>query len=306
MYLRENPISSPLNYTGGKYKLLSQIFPLFPEHINTFVDIFCGGCNIGVNVQANRIICNDNNSKIIGLFNYLKNTTFNDFIDRLYEIIDQYHLSNTAINGYPFYNCNSYTGLGHYNREHFLELRENFNNLNENDTNYYAKLYILIVYAFNNQIRFNSEGNYNLPVGKRDLNQRMINKLHSFIDNIGNIDFTNFDFQDFNIANLGPNDFVYADPPYLITCASYNELNGWNEQLELSLLNKLDELNEHHVQFALSNVITSKGKRNTILEDWLNTHPDYTCHHLSYSYRNSNYHKIDKQNLADEVLITNY
>jgi len=33
-------ILSPLNFTGGKYKLLPQILPLFPEKINTFVDIF--------------------------------------------------------------------------------------------------------------------------------------------------------------------------------------------------------------------------------------------------------------------------
>ena len=60
MQLREKPIASPLNYTGGKYKLLPQIFPLFPDNVNTFVDIFCGGCNVGINVNAQHIICNDN------------------------------------------------------------------------------------------------------------------------------------------------------------------------------------------------------------------------------------------------------
>ena len=31
-------ISSPMNYIGGKYKLLPQLLPLFPDKINTFVD----------------------------------------------------------------------------------------------------------------------------------------------------------------------------------------------------------------------------------------------------------------------------
>ena len=31
-------IQSPLNYTGGKFKLLPQILPIFPKEINTFVD----------------------------------------------------------------------------------------------------------------------------------------------------------------------------------------------------------------------------------------------------------------------------
>ena len=44
-------IQSPLNYTGGKFKLLPQILPLFPKNINTFVDLFCGGCNVGINID---------------------------------------------------------------------------------------------------------------------------------------------------------------------------------------------------------------------------------------------------------------
>ena len=52
-------IQSPLNYTGGKFKLLPQILPLFPTNINTFVDLFCGGCNVGINVECENVIYND-------------------------------------------------------------------------------------------------------------------------------------------------------------------------------------------------------------------------------------------------------
>ena len=53
-------IKSPLNYIGGKYKLLPQIIPLFPREINTFVDLFVGGANVAINVNAKNIVCNDN------------------------------------------------------------------------------------------------------------------------------------------------------------------------------------------------------------------------------------------------------
>jgi site-specific DNA-adenine methylase len=33
---------NPFNYTGAKFKLLSQILPLSPDKINTFVDLFGG------------------------------------------------------------------------------------------------------------------------------------------------------------------------------------------------------------------------------------------------------------------------
>jgi DNA adenine methylase len=48
-------IKSPLNYIGGKAKILDQILPLFPKSIDNFVDLFAGGCNVGVNVCANKI-----------------------------------------------------------------------------------------------------------------------------------------------------------------------------------------------------------------------------------------------------------
>jgi adenine-specific DNA-methyltransferase len=49
-------IQSPLNYMGGKFKLLGQMLPHFPERIDTCVDLFCGGCNVGINVNAERSI----------------------------------------------------------------------------------------------------------------------------------------------------------------------------------------------------------------------------------------------------------
>lgn len=304
--LSKKYIASPLNYTGGKLKLLPQILPLFPKKIETFVDLFCGGCNVGVNVNAEKIFCNDSNEKLIEFFNYLKNTDYKAFFRQISKVIEEFHLSNTAENGYSFYGCNSSAGLSSYNREHFLVLRENFNSLQTKDSYYFAKFYILIVYAFNNQIRFNSKGFYNLPVGKRDFNKRMSEKLETFMRGIANIEFTSKDFREFKTEILTQNDFVYADPPYLITCASYNELDGWNENNEIDLLKMLDKLNERKLRFALSNVLSAKGKVNNILDSWLNKNPEYKCYHLNFDYKNSNYHKTERINKADEVLITNY
>ena len=55
-------------------------------------------------------------------------------------------------------------------------------------------------------------------------------------------------------------DFVYADPPYLIACATYNEQGGWGEREERALFDFLDELDKRGVPFALSNVLRSKGR----------------------------------------------
>lgn len=312
MYLQRNEkkiIQSPLNYTGGKFKLLPQILPLFPEKINCFVDLFCGGCNVGINVNSKSVIYNDLNEHLLYLYNTFKNLDKDITFELIYKTINDYQLSLVSENGYEFYNCESGKGLGDYNREHFLKLRKDFNNRKEEDYYYYIMLYVMIVYAFNNQIRFNSKGEFNLPVGKRDFNKNMQNKLSEFIDRIKsqNCKFTCKDFRTFDVTFFNNDDFIYIDPPYLITCATYNEQGGWNEQDEKDLLSFLDNLTENNIRFALSNVLRSKGKENTLLINWLKENTDkYKIHNLNYGYSNSNYQTKNRDSKSEEVLVTNY
>ena len=62
---------SPMNYMGGKYKLLPQIEPLFPKDIEVFVDLFCGGLDVSLNVKSERKICNDLEPHIIDFYTNL-------------------------------------------------------------------------------------------------------------------------------------------------------------------------------------------------------------------------------------------
>ena len=301
-------IQSPLNYTGGKFKLLPQILPLFPANIDIFVDLFCGGANVGVNVKSNKTILNDTNDNLTLLFSMFKNLG-DDFLPLVDEIIEKYQLSQSSKYGYDYYNCDSNTGLAPYNKDKFLKLREDFNNSKDIGYYHYAMLYTLILYSFNNQIRFNSNGHFNLPVGKRDYNEKMKQKLQKFIDRLKEKDykFSNQDFRDFDISTLNSNSFVYADPPYLITCATYNEQGGWNEADEHDLLDFLNDLHKNNIKFALSNVLRSKGKENSILIDWTQGNSDkYKVINLNYSYNNSNYQTKNKNEITEEVLIINY
>ena len=300
-------IQSPLNYTGGKYKLLPQILPHFPKQIGTFVDLFCGGCNVGINIQAGRVIFNDDSPHLLHLYKTFKVLGKDKVLKIINEIIDKYGLSRSNENGYAYYDCESSSGLVNYNRERFLRLRSDFNDEIEDYNYHIIMLFVLIVYAFNNQIRFNSKGEFNLPVGKRDFNDKMKDKLCTFIDklNEGNHRFVCEDFRKFDVEGLTENSLVYCDPPYLITCATYNEKDGWNEQCERDLYAMLDSLNRRQIRFALSNVLSSKGKVNTILAQWLER-SNYRVIHLDYSYSNSNYQTKNKTGFADEVLVLNY
>lgn len=303
-------IQSPLNYIGGKYKLLPQLLPLFPKDITTFIDLFSGGCNVGVNVDCNKVLFNDLQKHLLYLFNTFKNLDKDSIFELINKYIDDYDLSKSSLNGYDFYKCESGKGLGEYNKEHFLKLREAFNKkINNPDYGYYIMLYVMIVYSFNNQIRFNNKGEFNLPVGKRDFNAKMQMKLSKFIDRIKSGDYTFIckDFKDVNISDYEQGSFVYADPPYLITCATYNEQGGWTEERERELLAYLDNIHIKGYRFALSNVLESKGKKNEILIKWVEKNKDkYKIIDLDFNYSNSNYQTKDKTNSSREVLIVNY
>jgi site-specific DNA-adenine methylase len=165
------------------------------------------------------------------------------------------------------------------------------------------------VYAFNNQIRFNAKGEYNLPVGKRDFNTKMQGKLRAFLERMENSEwkFRCGDFRSIDINDIPENTFVYADPPYLITCASYNEKSGWTGNDEKDLLEFLDNLDAHDIKFALSNVVESKSVENSILKKWIDKNSNkYRATSLAMSYANSNYHRKNRESGSNEVLVVNY
>lgn len=298
---------SPLNYIGGKARILDQVLPYFPLYIDNFVDLFCGGCNVGINTRAQRHIYNDISSQLIGLLRMFATKDPDVLIGEINQIIDRYEFSRTSEHNFAFYGGNCMKGVSEYNREKFIALRHEFNTREEQDDYYYTLLYTLIIFGFNNQMRFNSQGNYNLPVGKRDFNSVLQRKLKKFMIalQLQEATISNFDFRNFNTDFLTANSLVYVDPPYLITGATYNENGGWTEQDEYDLLNFLDGLNDRGIHFAVSNVLNHKGKENSILCNWVKDN-DYNLNQIKMDYSNSNYQVKGKDSGTQEVLITNY
>ena len=302
-FVKENLVKSPLNYTGGKFKLLPQILPLFPSNINTFVDLFAGGCNVGVNVKADNIICNDIEFHVINLMKKFEKTSVESILNEIEDNINKFNLSKTSKYGYEYYNTNSSDGVANYNKGNYIKLREFYNENMDNDLLFFT----VVIFAFNNQIRFNKNTKkFNVAVNKRDFNDSMKKNIIKFINRLHNVDikFTSKDFSLFDTESLTAQDLVYCDPPYLITCANYNEQGGWDEIKERELLEFLEVLNKKSIRFALSNVLESKGKSNDILKEWSKK---YNIHYLNNTYGNCNYQTKDKSKIgATEVLITNY
>lgn len=280
-------IKCPLNYTGGKYRILDSIFDIFPDKIDTFVDLFAGGFNVGINVNADKIICNDHNIYIVELYEYFKNHSIEKIIWEIEKRINEFELTQQNAEGY-------------------CALRERYNT--EKDI---VDFFVLICFAFNHQIRFNNSRKFNTPFGKNrsSYNQNIEKNLIMFCNALQskNIELSHKDFMNMDLSMLGEQDLVYCDPPYLISTGAYNDgrrgFKDWTEKEEQQLLALLDKLNEQGVRFALSNVLYHKGLSNEMLIEWSKK---YHTTYIDMAYSNCSYHFKDRNAKTVEVLITNY
>lgn len=279
-------ISSPMNYIGGKAKLLPQLIPLFPSKINTLYDVFAGGGNIIANVSAKSYKANDLNDFVIGILEAFYRKDINNILSEIYAIINKYSLSKE-------------------NQDGFLRLRSDYN-ANKSP----LMLYTLICYSFNYQFRFNNNLDYNTPFGhnKSHFSDKLKARLIQFVERLQmrDISFSSQFFDKFLLSqNFNSGDFVYLDPPYFITTGNYNDGNrgfkDWTNDEENRLYEVLEHLDKSGIKWALSNVIEHKGKQNPLL---LKFSQHYNLHHLDYSYANSSHNTT--RSSSKEILLTNY
>ena len=306
-------IKSPLNYTGNKFRILPQIQPYFPKEIDTMVDLFCGGATVSINTNCKNRICIDNNDKVIGLLEYLSESQFEKIKTKMFSIAQQYNLSNSFINGFKYYKnlCkdkNNNNGLKNYNEIGYYELREDYNSLNNKSTDKaYLMLYILMLYSFNNDIRFSSEGRFNLPVGKTDINKSNLEKLKIFINRMSEIK-CRFICEDFKCKiverYIDKSDFVYLDPPYLITTAVYNDSGKWDDTDEAELIKIIEEMLKNKKYFVLSNLLDKKGKVNTKLKEFIKKNRNkIIVKNIKYNYKSASYNKIIRDSNEHEIIV---
>lgn len=300
--VKETLNRSPFFYVGDKFKLLPQLKENFPHNINRFIEPFCGGGSVFLNVEANEYLLNDIDSYMVRLHKFLISYSNNQesFWDELQQNIEKYKLSATYIGrDVPMELRKEFvkTYFAKYNKEAYMQLRLDFNE-NKNDM---MLLYMLLIYGFNRMLRFNRKGDFNLPVGNVDFNQNVVNALNSYFDFVKDkeIEFYNTDFQDF-INEVDPNedDFIYLDPPYLITFSEYNKL--WNEDSEMRLIHFLDELNENGIRFAVSNVLWHRRRYNGTFNEWAQ---QYNIVRIQSNY--ISYHDNTEKD-SYEVLVKNY
>lgn len=294
---------SPLFYVGDKYKLMKQLIGLFPQEVDTFYEPFVGGGTVFLNIKANKYYLNDNDKNLINIHKFLIGSSGNPdlFFKNVEKIIKKYHLSRSYKEDIIPASLKKEwkkTYFARFNKEGYEKLRVCVNKHIKNDP---LILYVLLIYGFNRMLRFNGGGKFNLPVGNVDFNKNVVDALNGYFNfvqdkkiRLGSKDFRKY----FANKKYSKGDFVYLDPPYLITASEYNK--RWDRKAEADLLKIIDGLNKKGVKFALSNVTHYNGSKNDLLIDWMKK---YKTHKIESNY--ISYHNNGKKQIR-EVLITNY
>jgi DNA adenine methylase Dam len=266
--------ASPFNYTGSKYPILPNLYEHFPDNVDTFWDLFVGGGSVFINSRYDNIVINDIITPLIQIYQSLYDEDFDTIIK---------NIENQFI---PKDNPTIYGNK-----------RDEFNISGDPYI-----FFNLVSSCTNNMMRFNKKGKFNQTYGKRSFNDNTKKRLEEYSKTIKqkNVKFLNKSFVDVIddiIATKGEN-FVYIDPPYLISEAGYNAY--WSKELEIQLYDKINKLHDNGIKFMLSNIVEHKGQKNPYLSL------------LSKEYKvieiDNNFNKVSKKNIGEtkEVIVINY
>ena len=271
---------SPLNYIGSKAKMISHIKKNLPDNFSSFIDACGGGFNVGINITAGKIIYNDINHFVSNLVASFKINDTYQYILYLKRIIKKF-------------------GLEAKNAESYLKVRIYYNSLppEKRDS---KLLYAVILYGFNQQIRFNGNHEFNNPVGMRWFNDKVLEKMISFSRVIKekNVIFESKDYREL-LSEIDKNTFIYFDPPYMLTNGSYNDgkrgFHGWNKRTEKQLFNFATKLNDDGKRFMISYVLEHRGQLNGQFDSWIKN-GEHNLIHIEPVLGNN----------RKEIFITNY
>jgi len=243
-------IISPLKWNGSKAKLIEAILEIVPQHYNRYFEPFMGSGSVMLNINPQKAYCSDIIEEPINTMQVIK--------DKPGELINEFvkYASILWEDSGQFY----YEARNEYNRDKYSMPA----------IDKAAAIMFLLRSGFNGLVRFNKDGCWDVPWGKRgtkDTGNPIFNSDYekliletSNILNQGDKQFVVCSFEQ-SIAQAQEGDLVYANP-HLNT--DYNSYSGydWTKEQEKLLYDELLKASDRGAKFILSNVYIYKGKKN--------------------------------------------
>ena len=283
---KEKYINTALNFTGSKFKLLSQILPEMDYTKKYFVDLFCGSFVVGSNVldKYDKVLANDIITDLVNIHKEIINNSTN-FIEKVKLLV-----------------------VSKEDQKGFNELRASYNNEKSAE-----KLYALLLCSTNNMMRYSLSYTYNQTFGKRTYNLSTEKKLKEYIDFIepykNKISFSSKSFSE--IKFIKPT-MSYIDPPYgyialsdgtignkQISEAGYNAF--FKKSDDIALYDYIINLDKQKHSFMVSGLLEHDNKKSWLMSKLLQD--GFRSKKLDFNY-NGVSRKGEKKSV--EMIIMNY
>lgn len=197
-----------LKWAGSKQRIAPKLNAIYDNHRDRrLVEPFCGGLGVALGLMPDRALLNDVNSDLIGFYQTIQFS----------ENFKAASIPNTE-------------------QDYYLT-RDRFNQSKDVEQIYWRSqdFYYLNLAGFNGLCRYNQQGDFNVPYGKR--------KKLSICEDFERYHkaFKSWDFckGNYNYLKIDSDDFILVDPPYDsadgkgFTSYSGNTF-GWQQQIELA------------------------------------------------------------------------
>jgi DNA adenine methylase len=261
-----------LKWAGGKSRLIQQYIPYFPKSYKNYYEPFLGGGAVFFYLQPSAAILTDINAELINTYCCVR--------DHIEELIC--HLKEHKIR---------------HNKDYYYSVR---NNSVGTDIEQAARIIYLNKTCFNGLYRVNSQGKFNVPLGRYE-NPNICPEvlLRTASEALSTSKIKQADFVDVLNYATSSDDFVYFDPPYYpVSKTSYftaYSSDRFAEDQQVQLKDVFEKLAQRGVKVMLS---------NSDCEFIRNLYSSFNIHTISASRAiNSNANKRGK---ITEVLVTSY
>ncbi|HEY9799659.1 MAG TPA: DNA adenine methylase [Leptolyngbyaceae cyanobacterium] len=261
-----------LKWAGGKSRLIPQYQPYLPKNYQTYYEPFLGGGALFFHLRPQKAILTDINFDLI--------TTYCCVRDRVEELIAllQEHKSK-------------------HNRDYYYTVR---GKTVDDELEQAARFIYLNKTCYNGLYRVNSQGKFNVPLGKyKKPNICQEDLLRAASDLLSTSEIKQADFTEVLNSATSSDDFVFLDPPYHpISDTSYftgYSIYRFSEIQQIKLRDTFKELSERGVKVMLSNSDS----------DFIRSlYSSFNIHTISAARSiNSN---IKKRGKITEILVTSY
>ena len=261
-----------LKWAGGKSRLIQQYIPYFPKSYKNYYEPFLGGGAVFFYLQPSAAILTDINAELINTYCCVR-----DNVEELIYILKEHKIR--------------------HNKDYYYSVR---NNSGGTDIEKAARIIYLNKTCFNGLYRVNSQGKFNVPLGRYE-NPNICSEdlLRAASEALSTSKIKQTDFADVLNYATSSDDFIYFDPPYYpVSETSYFTAYSsyrFAEDQQVKLKDVFEKLAGRGVKVMVS---------NSDCEFICNLYSSFNIHTISANRAiNSNAKKRGK---ITELLITSY